>query len=101
MSIPFVPRIDGTPYAQCENVAPLVQRVIAQNPSKFTYHGTGTYILGTQNVVVIDPGPVLDTHRDALWSALRGREVVGIVVTHCQKKNTKNAKRLISIFRPM
>lgn len=94
MSIPFVPRIDGTPYAQCENVAPLVQRVIAQNPSKFTYHGTGTYILGTKNVVVIDPGPILDTHRDALWSALRGRKVVGIVVTHCHSDHSPLAQWL-------
>ena len=94
MSIPFVPRIDGAPYAQCENVAPLVQRVIAQNPSKFTYHGTGTYILGTNNVVVIDPGPILDTHRDALWSALQGRKVVGIVVTHCHSDHSPLAQWL-------
>ncbi len=96
MSIPFVPRIDGAPYAQCESVAPLVQRVIAQNPSKFTYHGTGTYILGTNNVVVIDPGPVLDTHRDALWSALQGRKVVGIVVTHCHSDHSPLAEWLHS-----
>jgi glyoxylase-like metal-dependent hydrolase (beta-lactamase superfamily II) len=96
MSIPFVPRIDGAPYAQCENVAPLVQRVIAQNPSKFTYHGTGTYILGTNNVVVIDPGPILDTHRDALWSALQGRKVVGIVVTHCHSDHSPLAQWLHS-----
>lgn len=94
MSIPFVPRIDGAPYAQCENVAPLVQRVIAQNPSKFTYHGTGTYILGTKNVVVIDPGPILESHRDALWSALHGREVVGIVVTHCHSDHSPLAQWL-------
>jgi glyoxylase-like metal-dependent hydrolase (beta-lactamase superfamily II) len=94
MSIPFVPRIDGAPYAQCENVAPLVQRVIAQNPSKFTYHGTGTYILGTKNVVVIDPGPILDSHRDALWSALQGRKVVGIVVTHCHSDHSPLAQWL-------
>lgn len=88
MSIPFVPRIDAAPYAECEQVAPLVQRVIARNPSKFTYHGTGTYILGTSEVVVIDPGPILDSHRDALWSALRHRKVVGIVVTHCHSDHS-------------
>lgn len=65
-----------------------MQRVIARNPSKFTYHGTGTYIIGTKKVVVVDPGPKLDTHRNALATALTGREVVGIVVTHCHSDHS-------------
>ena len=88
MAIPFVPRIDEAPYAVATQVSPLVQRVIAQNPSKFSYHGTGTYILGSQDVVVIDPGPILDSHRDALVRALDGRNVVGIVVTHCHSDHS-------------
>ena len=40
--IPFVPRIDDAPYATVEQMSPLVQRVICRNPSKFSYHGTGT-----------------------------------------------------------
>ena len=88
MAIPFVPRIDDAPYAVATQVSPLVQRVIAQNPSKFSYHGTGTYILGSQDVVVIDPGPILDSHRDALVRALDGRNVVGIVVTHCHSDHS-------------
>jgi glyoxylase-like metal-dependent hydrolase (beta-lactamase superfamily II) len=88
MAIPFVPRIDDAPYAVAEQMTPLIQRVIAQNPSKFSYHGTGTYLLGTQNVVVIDPGPTLNSHRDALAVALKGRNVVGIVVTHCHSDHS-------------
>lgn len=88
MAIPFVPRIDSAPYATVEQMTPLIQRVIAQNPSKFSYHGTGTYILGTRDVVVIDPGPSLDSHRDALEIALNGRNVVGIVVTHCHSDHS-------------
>ena len=88
MAIPFVPRIDHEPYAQVAQVSPLVQRVIAQNPSKFSYHGTGTYLLGTDDVVVIDPGPTLDSHRLALTAALSGRNVVGIVVTHCHSDHS-------------
>ena len=88
MAIPFVPRIDHEPYAQVVQVSPLVQRVIAQNPSKFSYHGTGTYLLGTHDVVVIDPGPQLDSHRLALTAALSGRNVVGIVVTHCHSDHS-------------
>jgi glyoxylase-like metal-dependent hydrolase (beta-lactamase superfamily II) len=70
-------------YATVETVAPNVRRVLAENPSKFTYRGTGTYIIGDGDVVVIDPGPRLDSHRDALAAALRGEVVRAILVTHC------------------
>jgi glyoxylase-like metal-dependent hydrolase (beta-lactamase superfamily II) len=75
-------------YGEAQYVAPLVRRVIAENPSKFTYHGTGTYIVGGDRsgrgeVVVIDPGPRLDAHRDALAAALDGCTVQAILVTHC------------------
>ena len=74
---------DSFRYGEAEPVVPLVRRVIAENPSKFTYHGTGTYIVGIGDVVVIDPGPLLDSHRDALAAALEGSTVRGILVTHC------------------
>ncbi|MEY4633431.1 MAG: hypothetical protein RLZ18_803 [Actinomycetota bacterium] len=88
LAIPFVPRIDDAPYFECTQVSPLIQRVIAKNPSKFSYHGTGTYIIGSKDVVVIDPGPKLDSHRDALIAAINGRNVVGIVVTHCHSDHS-------------
>ena len=75
-------------YGASEPIAPLVRRVVAENPSKFTYHGTGTYIVGgdasgTGDVAVIDPGPKLDSHRDALAAALAGCRVRSILITHC------------------
>jgi glyoxylase-like metal-dependent hydrolase (beta-lactamase superfamily II) len=75
-------------YGTSTPLSPLVRRVIAENPSKFTYHGTGTYIVGGDgggggDVVVIDPGPRLDSHRDALAAALAGCTVRGILITHC------------------
>lgn len=83
VAIPFVEPLDDVVYGRLDTMSPLVGRVIANNPSKFSYRGTGTYIVGRNNVVVIDPGPDLATHRDALQKALVGRTVVGIVVTHC------------------
>lgn len=74
---------DSFTYGGVDEVAPNVRRVIAKNPSKFTYHGTGTYIVGTGDVAVIDPGPQLDSHRDALAAALEGHTVRAILVTHC------------------
>jgi len=70
-------------YGAPQQVAPHVRRVLAENPSKFTYRGTGTYIVGEGDVVVIDPGPRLDAHRDALATALAGERVRAILVTHC------------------
>ena len=51
---------DSFDYGAAVEVAPLVRRVVAENPSKFTYLGTGTYIVGRGDVAVIDPGPALD-----------------------------------------
>lgn len=81
--IPFVEPLDDVEYGALGRLSPLVSRVVAENPSKFTYRGTGTYIIGGDDVVVIDPGPQLDSHREALGRALDGRNVRGIVVTHC------------------
>ena len=81
--IPFVEPLDGLVYGVVDRLSPLVARVVAENPSKFTYKGTGTYIIGRDEVVVVDPGPNLDSHRGALERALEGRPVRGIVVTHC------------------
>ncbi|MEX0846531.1 MAG: MBL fold metallo-hydrolase [Ilumatobacteraceae bacterium] len=82
-AIPFV-TLDDPRYGDVVQVSPLVRRLVANNPSKFTYRGTGTYLVGTDaEVAVIDPGPLDDTHRDALAAALRGVRVTAILVTHC------------------
>lgn len=87
-AIPFV-SLEAPQYGESVGVSPLIRRVIADNPSKFTYHGTGTYIVGAgTDVAVIDPGPRLDAHRDALWRALDGRRVTAILVTHCHSDHS-------------
>ncbi len=80
-------------YGVAAPVVPLVRRVMAENPSKFTYHGTGTYIVGGDangrgDVVVIDPGPQLDSHRDALAATLARSTVRAILVTHCHSDHS-------------
>ncbi len=69
-------------YGQCVQVAPGVQRVVADNPSKFTAWGTGTYLLGDDEVVVIDPGPDDPDHVKSLLAALQERRVSHLLVTH-------------------
>jgi glyoxylase-like metal-dependent hydrolase (beta-lactamase superfamily II) len=81
-SIPFVRDLDVV-YGRVDQVSSLVRRVIAENPSKFTYLGTGTYLVGRGDVAVIDPGPLLDAHVDAIVAALEpGERVSHILVTH-------------------
>jgi len=69
-------------YGIAESLSPLVRRVIAHNPSPFTFKGTGTYVIGHGKVAVIDPGPDLAEHVDALLGALRGETVTHILITH-------------------
>jgi glyoxylase-like metal-dependent hydrolase (beta-lactamase superfamily II) len=79
--IPFVREID-VEYGRCDQVSPLIRRVIANNPGPFTYAGTGTYIVGRGEVAVIDPGPDDNAHLQALLRAVEGERVTHILVTH-------------------
>jgi glyoxylase-like metal-dependent hydrolase (beta-lactamase superfamily II) len=81
-------------YGQVAALSPLVRRVIARNPSPFTFHGTGTYIVGRGRVAVIDPGPANEAHIEALTAALAGEEVSHIVITHTHLDHSPAAPRL-------
>lgn len=69
-------------YGIVEQVSPLVRRVLAHNPSPFSYYGTGTYIIGHKTVAVIDPGPDDSTHIDAILNATAGETISHIAITH-------------------
>ena len=88
VSAPTFETLDDVEYGRVDQIADGIRRVIAENPSKFTYRGTGTYIVGHGDVVVVDPGPVLDSHRDALAAALAGERVRGILITHCHSDHS-------------
>ena len=69
-------------YATVETLTPMIRRVVARNPSPFTFYGTGTFIIGHGQVAIIDPGPEMTEHIDALLDALRGETVTHLLVTH-------------------
>jgi len=79
--IPFV-RDMAFEYGRPDAVSPLIRRVVANNPGPFTYLGTGTYIVGHGEVAVIDPGPLLDAHLDAILTATEGERISHILITH-------------------
>lgn len=64
------------------SLAPHITRVIAPNGSPMTYWGTNSYLVGTNSIVVIDPGPKDCAHLEALRSEIKGRDVAAVFVTH-------------------
>lgn len=91
--IPYVREIQFE-YGACDQVSPLIRRVVANNPGPFTYLGTGTYIIGKGEVAVIDPGPDMADHLDALMAALEGETVTHILVTHHHTDHSPLARPL-------
>jgi glyoxylase-like metal-dependent hydrolase (beta-lactamase superfamily II) len=79
--IPFVRDLQFK-YGEVARVSPLIRRVIAENPGPFTYLGTGVYIVGNGEVAVIDPGPMIGAHFEALKRALNGEKVTHVFITH-------------------
>jgi glyoxylase-like metal-dependent hydrolase (beta-lactamase superfamily II) len=73
---------------------PLVRRLLAPNPSPFTYTGTQTYIVGRGEVAVIDPGPDLPEHVEAILSATEGERIGAILCTHTHRDHSPASRAL-------
>lgn len=93
VEIPFNHAPD-LPPGEARAVSPLIRRIVAPNPSAFTYHGTGTYIVGRGKVAVIDPGPMIESHLQAILDALPGEGVSHILVTHTHMDHSPLARPL-------
>jgi glyoxylase-like metal-dependent hydrolase (beta-lactamase superfamily II) len=75
-------------------LSPLVHRVLAPNPSPFTFSGTQTYLVGDTDLAVIDPGPAEEPHLAALLEAIAGRPVRAIMCTHTHRDHSPAARPL-------
>lgn len=73
---------------------PLVRRLLAPNPSPFTYTGTETYLVGRGEVAVIDPGPDLSDHVDAIVAATEGERISAILCTHTHRDHSPASRAL-------
>ena len=80
----------GIPMA----LEPLVTRVLAPNPSPYTFTGTQTHIVGIDDLAVIDPGPDDPAHLAALLAAIGGRPVTAIVITHHHRDHSPASRPL-------
>lgn len=81
-------------YGIVEPVTDGIRRIVARNPGPFTGPGTGTYIIGRGEVAVIDPGPMLPDHVDALLAGLGEETVSHILVTHTHADHSPAARLL-------
>ncbi len=81
-----------------ERIGGRIRRILAPNPSPFTYTGTQTYIVGGGEgggeVAVIDPGPDLPGHLEALTAALDGERVAAILCTHTHRDHSPASRPL-------
>ena len=83
------------PTGLVEHPEPLVRRVLAPNPSPYTYTGTQTYLVGDDDrIAVIDPGPDEPDHIAALLSAIGDAEVAAIMCTHTHRDHSPAARPL-------
>ncbi len=91
-----IPDLSSQPYARPVQLTPLVRRILASNASPFSYTGTQTYVVGTGEVAVIDPGPLGDDpgHVPALIDILGAEKIVAIMCTHTHRDHSPAAAPL-------
>jgi glyoxylase-like metal-dependent hydrolase (beta-lactamase superfamily II) len=71
-----------------------IRRILAPNPSPYTFTGTQTYVVGTGEVAVIDPGPDLAPHVDAILAATAGERISAILCTHTHRDHSPASRAL-------
>jgi len=82
-------------YGEAERLSPHIERLLAHNPSPFTFRGTGVYLVGDErNVAVIDPGPNDPEHINSLIAAIGSRKVGHILVTLTHRDHSPAAASL-------
>ena len=82
------------PPRELTRLSPRVRRLVAPNPSAFTFNGTCTYIVGEGAVAVVDPGPADQIHLAAILSAVEGERVETILLTHTHRDHSALANDL-------
>ena len=81
-------------YGVAEEVAPGIRRIVANNPSPYTFLGTNTYLVGSGDIAIIDPGPDDERHIRAIADATKGERVSHILITHSHRDHCDGARAL-------
>ena len=80
----------GASLPSFAELAPGIRRLVAPNPSMMTGPGTNTYLFGSDEVAVLDPGPVIDSHLQAIEAAAAGN-IRWVLVTHTHRDHSPAA----------
>jgi glyoxylase-like metal-dependent hydrolase (beta-lactamase superfamily II) len=84
-------------YGVPRELAPGVVRIVANNPSHFTFKGTNTYLVGAgQSVALIDPGPEDPAHLKAILDTLGQRKLSHVIITHTHRDHTDGMPALLA-----
>lgn len=83
-------------YGVPRELAPGVVRLVANNPSPFTYKGTNSYLIGSKTLALIDPGPSDANHLDAIMKAAAGRPITHILITHTHRDHVDGLKAALA-----
>jgi glyoxylase-like metal-dependent hydrolase (beta-lactamase superfamily II) len=76
-------------------VAPGIRRIVAKNPSPFTFKGTNTYLVGGgRELAVIDPGPGDRAHLEAIMLAAGSARITHILLTHTHHDHSEGLPAL-------
>ncbi|GGB51386.1 MBL fold metallo-hydrolase [Roseibium aquae] len=81
-------------YGEAVALSDGIRRITAPNSGAFTFHGTNTYLIGIDPIIVVDPGPDLDSHIETILRATSGAEIAAIAVTHTHVDHSPAARRL-------
>jgi len=87
-------RSQDVDYGVAQVVAPGVRRIVANNPGPYTFLGTNSYLVGSGEVAVIDPGPADERHLKAIAAAVKGERLAYILITHSHRDHCGGARAL-------
>lgn len=85
---------DAPAYGEAQEIVPGVRRLTCDNPSKMTYTGTQSYLIGQREIAVVDPGPGDPAHLAAIRRAAAGARIAAILVTHSHRDHSPGARAL-------
>jgi glyoxylase-like metal-dependent hydrolase (beta-lactamase superfamily II) len=91
-------RSQDVDYGVAQEVAPGIRRIVANNPGPYTFLGTNSYIVGSGEVAVIDPGPADERHLKAIADAIKGERLAFILVTHSHRDHCDGARALQALL---
>src|SRR5437764_5378269 len=83
-------------YGVPRELSPGVVRIVANNPNHFTFKGTNTYLLGSRDLALIDPGPEDGNHLAAILAAAAPRRITHILITHTHRDHTDGLPALLA-----